>query len=811
MSGWASKHVCFLAVRYSCSKMKSAVQAHGYRFGDIPNMHQLHADVWRTLAVARPAQVVAWLPVAAAPGGRAPPPPEPALPWGFRKMWLNVHSMEKAGLTKHPGTTGDSGGSDDQEHRQPTQQRSSLQQARDHLGNTGAYGFPEDFLPHEPRPDPTALGVWLVPYCMCVEHSGENCTVHTNEAGDDIIMMCNDCIHALECGRIPEAALARYDGGDVLEINQDGQCLEWPTVLEANILGLGHVQQQIYTLNVKNRPPDLQPIAITMHGIAMANPSLDQWVDAIPRSAASLPENITVLRMDVVSSKEELLEKLKSTKVLSVRAANIVAWVNYLSNLTSERHIDDQAMQEWQAMDPEYHDPRPEALVATVTAAPSAQADNTLEDAGLEELEVLVLVVPDTPVPGSGDDARNPVELHRELTAERRLVFASGGRASKILDYSREDVLASNFPTAFPYTEGGLRPLGMSNRTFFQHVSMRRSPWTKCGPCLRGPTGRPPAIRAPQPDGSMPAPVYDFTIVAHGKPRGTGSEATDTFTPEVCLEHCTQHLVVGVVGSCTHTHSDTCKRFSCAGVDGDCSMAYPHHIQREFKWVGDSGLFVLPRYGPNIVPHCPTVTMALGCNNVFMLACKLGRQYTATVEEQLVLLVPMCDPEVLEDILVQAEVVARRTTHHATKYVAKATLQSQVTRLNRLLVVETLHKGIGNLISTANRTTASLTIGMAMASFKLAGHETFETTYKNTFLSTGLFMAIVLRDDHDDINSLEAAAETLLVFHNDNPEQPGAAVMALTHYRQRGSELDGIECSLFILAMTYTVTTQMPI
>ncbi|EFJ41108.1 hypothetical protein VOLCADRAFT_98895 [Volvox carteri f. nagariensis] len=361
------------------SEMKSVVQAHGYRFGDIPNVHQLRSDVWRMLAVARPAQVVARLPVAAAPGGRAPPPPEPALPWGFRKTWLNGHSTEKTGLTKHPGTTGDSGGSDDQEHRQPTQQRSSLQQARDHLGNTGAYGFPEDFPLHEagpssvprrcwretdgvddeqesilsdeeaevdatrpqdadgqheewmlpswpprpgmePRPDPTAPGVWLVPYCMCVELSGENCTVHNNKAGDDIIMMCNDCIHALEC------------------------------------------------------------------------------------------------------------------------------------------------------------------------------------------------------------------------------------------------------------------------------------------------------------------------------------------------------------------------------VDGDCGMAYPRHIRCEFKWVGDSGLFVLPRYGPNIVPHCPAVTMVLGCNNVFMLACELDRQYTATVEKQLVLPVPMCDPEVLEDILVQTEVVARRTMHYATKYVAKATSQCPHSTKNPLNV-----------------------------------------------------------------------------------------------------------------------------
>ncbi|EFJ45561.1 hypothetical protein VOLCADRAFT_94003 [Volvox carteri f. nagariensis] len=151
--------------------------------------------------------------------------------------------------------------------------------------------------------------------------------------------------------------------------------------------------------------------------------------------------------------------------------------------------------------------------------------------------------------------------------------------------------------------------------------------------------GRPPAIRAPQPDGSMPAPAYDFAIVTRGKPRGTGGEATDTFTPEVCFERCTQHLVAGVVGSCTHTHTDTCKHFGCAGVDGYCGMAYPRHIRLHRNSGGT--------------------------------ACTAGPHA----------------PEVLEDILVQAEVVARRTTHYATKYVAKATSQSQVTRLNHAIMI----------------------------------------------------------------------------------------------------------------------------
>ncbi|EFJ39716.1 hypothetical protein VOLCADRAFT_100616 [Volvox carteri f. nagariensis] len=411
-----------------CSEMKSAVQAHGYQFGNIPNVHQLRADVWRMLAVARPAQVVTWLPVAAAPGGRAPPLPEPALPWGFQKYVAQWAFYREDGAHQASWCT-------------------------DHLGNTGAYGFPEDFPPHEAGPSS------LPRRCRCetdgVDDEQESILSDEEVEVDATWPQDTDGQHeewmlpswlpqpgmeprpdpTAPGGRIPEAALARYDGGDVPEINQDGQHLEWPTVLEANILGLGHVQQQIYTLKVKNRLPDLQPITVTMHGIAMVNPSLDHWVDTIPCSAVSLPENITVLCMDVVSSKEELLEKLKSAKVLSIRAANIVAWVNYLSNLTSERHIDDQAMKEWQAMDPECH---------KWTTHRRMLVSRSSKFWCLLSLTHL---------------CRDHVMMH-----ETRWSYT-------ILDYSREDVLASNFPTAFLYTEGGLHPLGMSNRTFFQHVS----------------------------------------------------------------------------------------------------------------------------------------------------------------------------------------------------------------------------------------------------------------------------------------------------------------------------------------------------
>ncbi|EFJ39302.1 hypothetical protein VOLCADRAFT_101133, partial [Volvox carteri f. nagariensis] len=632
----------------------------------------------------------------------------------------------------------------------------------------------------EPRPDPTAPGVWLVPYCMRVERSGENCTVHTNGAGDDIIMMCNDCIHALECGRIPEAALARYDGGDVPEINQDGQRLEWPTVLEANILGLGHVQQQIYRLKVKNRPSDLQPITVTMHGIAVANPSLDhaaavvatgqflefgedgaplreervmdKWrrVQNNPYTSQALLNAVKLAFMDILFGFKPGDKRQSNPDCFCGTVFHICIKVEQSGRLALHLHgmVHLAAIPMW--LPEPYYDIQDKErrvfwqtpLVMAAPTTPTAVAPTPMETS--------------TAATNSGDDSMT------DATAEEDdgLTQAEPGSASG----TDEDIGNG---------DNGVQPAPPAASA-----------------------GRPPAIRAPQPDGSMPAPAYDFAIVARGKPCGTGGEATDTFTPKVCLERCTQHLVAGVVGSCTHKHTDTCKRFGCAGVDGDCGMAYPRHIRCEFKWVGDSGLFVLPRYGPNIVPHCPAVTMVLGCNNVFTLACELDRQYIATVEEQLVLPVPMCDPEVLEDILVQAEVVAHRTTHYATKYVAKATSQSQVTWLNCTIMIsrhfldtaaagggdpaaahEDRCKGIGNLISVANRTTASLTNGHGVLQVGRTRscrtfHETFETTYENTFLSTGLFMAIVLRDDHDNINSLEAAADTLLVFHNDNPEQP---------------------------------------
>ncbi|EFJ39800.1 hypothetical protein VOLCADRAFT_100527 [Volvox carteri f. nagariensis] len=752
-----------------CSEMKSAVQAHGYRFGDIPNVHQLRADVWRTLAVARPAQVVAWLPVTAA---RAPPPPEPALPWGFRKMWLNGHSTEKTGLTKRPD------GVDDKQESILSDEEAGVDATRpqDVDGQHEEWMLPS-WPPRpgmEPRPDPTAPGVWLVPYCMRVEHSGENCTVHTNGAGDDIIMMCNDCIHALECGRILEAALARYDGGDVPEINQDGQRLEWPTVLEANILGLGHVQQQIYRLKVKNRPSDLQPITVTMHGIAVANPSLDHAAAVVAAGQfLEFGEDGAPLREERVMDKWRRVQNNPYTSQALLNAVKLA----FMDILFGFKPGDKRQS-------------NPDCFCGTVEMKSAVQAHGyrfgdipNVHQLRADVWRTLAVARPAQVVawlPVTA--ARAPPPPEPALPWGFRKMWLNGHSTEKTGLTKRPDGVDDKQESILSDEEAGVdatRPQDVDG----QHEEWMLPSWPPrpgmeprpdptapgvwlvpycmrvehsgenctvhtngagddiimmCNDCIHALE----SIHAPQPDGSMPAPAYDFAIVARGKPCGTGGEATDTFTPKVCLERCTQHLVAGVVGSCTHKHTDTCKRFGCAGVDGDCGMAYPRHIRCEFKWVGDSGLFVLPRYGPNIVPHCPAVTMVLGCNNIFTLACELDRQYIATVEEQLVLPVPMCDPEVLEDILVQAEVVAHRTTHYATKYVAKATSQSQVTWLNRTIMIsrhfldtaaagggdpaaahEDRCKGIGNLISAANRTTASLTIGMAMASFKLAGHD----------------------------------------------------------------------------------------
>ncbi|GLC49350.1 hypothetical protein PLESTB_000210000 [Pleodorina starrii] len=59
--------------------------------------------------------------------------------------------------------------------------------------------------------------------------------------------------------RIPEAALACLDPGDVPWVNHLGDPLPSPTFLESQVLSRARVIQQILVLHLAGRPPDVYP------------------------------------------------------------------------------------------------------------------------------------------------------------------------------------------------------------------------------------------------------------------------------------------------------------------------------------------------------------------------------------------------------------------------------------------------------------------------------------------------------------------------------------------------------------------------
>ncbi|KAG2492992.1 hypothetical protein HYH03_008891 [Edaphochlamys debaryana] len=83
-----------------CSCMKSEAEAKWVRLSDVPNVQLLRADIASTLAVLRPAHVVAWLPCSTVMvGGEVVPEPAatpPPLPVGFRQAWLEPRRGTRA-------------------------------------------------------------------------------------------------------------------------------------------------------------------------------------------------------------------------------------------------------------------------------------------------------------------------------------------------------------------------------------------------------------------------------------------------------------------------------------------------------------------------------------------------------------------------------------------------------------------------------------------------------------------------------------------------------------------------------------------
>ncbi|KXZ45046.1 hypothetical protein GPECTOR_59g654 [Gonium pectorale] len=331
--------------------------------------------------------------------------------------------------------------------------------------------------------------------------------------------------------------------------------------------------------------------------------------------------------------------------------------------------------------------------------------------------------------------------------------------------------------------------------------------------------GIPPAAASrvaqpvPEVDARCPPAAYDFLTLAGCS--GSG------LPPRSRLSPCKAHHACVLRSALNHGHSETCKRHGKRGVDGDCGMVFPRVVRLAFQWVGTTGLFLLPRLGPNIVPHFPALALAFGCNQLVSLVCELDRDFTPAVAAE------WAKPAAEQG---PAAACMRRPAAHrahdsgyyAAKYVAKGIKRSQAANLCVLVdrlqsfflraerptaaaaggaggsAAPAIPTAFGNVASAAHRITASMTTGLALMAFMLSGNETFESSFDRATLPVGAFAALASASAVDDE---EAAAGVELVEADDG--ETLAVVSAVQTYQQRGDDLNGVDCSPFTFTMSY--------
>ncbi len=181
------------------------------------------------------------------------------------------------------------------------------------------------------------------------------------------------------------------------------------------------------------------------------------------------------------------------------------------------------------------------------------------------------------------------------------------------------------------------------------------------------------------------------------------------------------------------------------------------------------------------------VAMAFGCNHLFSLACEVDRDATAEELERL----DSTDPDVRSKcrLLAPAKDRASDAAWYAAKYVAKAIAASQAANVLAALVVMDAYflqrpqtqppnnaqdgqqrrkDGFSNLLVCANRLTTSITMGLAMISYRFMGHKTYWASYDVKAMPTHAYTARALRDAGESTDATgDGRVETTLVPQGD--------------------------------------------
>ncbi|EFJ39808.1 hypothetical protein VOLCADRAFT_100525 [Volvox carteri f. nagariensis] len=201
--------------------------------------------------------------------------------------------------------------------------------------------LPPDQQPRPPRVLPRAClddpASVEVPYCMRLEADLPNRTMLVGVGVAERIFVCNTCHKALSARRVPEAALARLDPGDVPRVNHLGDPLPSPTFLEGQLLGRGRIIQQLLIMYLADRLPDVFPRAVKTHGIGVVNPDPNMLRAQLPARASDLAGAITVVCVDQVRNRAELLEHVQKAPGLQ-------------HNDEEELAVDEDALQEYECM-----------------------------------------------------------------------------------------------------------------------------------------------------------------------------------------------------------------------------------------------------------------------------------------------------------------------------------------------------------------------------------------------------------------------------------------------------------------------------
>ncbi|EFJ44473.1 hypothetical protein VOLCADRAFT_95420 [Volvox carteri f. nagariensis] len=338
-----------------CSKVCSEEESTVLSWMEIPNVDILRADVMCTDAVQRWGHTVVWQRMARTAQGEAPPPPDPVLPARYR-----VSRAERAAAVDDDGGSASGAGRLVDDAAEGALEMGGDAPETDDLDAVAAEQQPPEQLPPDQQPraprvlpracldDPASVEV---PYCMRLEPDLPNRTMLVSDGVAERIFICTTCHKALSARRVPEAALARLDPGDVPRVNHLGDPLPLPTFLEGQLLGRGRIIQQLLIMYLADRPPDVFPRAVKTHGIGVVNPDPNMLRGQLPARASDLAGSITVVCVDQVHSRAELLERMRKAPGLQVRGQVIVAWVRFLQhNDEEELAIDEDALQEYERM-----------------------------------------------------------------------------------------------------------------------------------------------------------------------------------------------------------------------------------------------------------------------------------------------------------------------------------------------------------------------------------------------------------------------------------------------------------------------------